>query len=131
MRDQDRGVQGDGRWEKILLREGHPLDGGCGGRECETRAGEEKDGQDVDDEDTGTRRFLREKDCSAWEKWVGRGSGRRDAVVTDIVWGLVQLLYGETESSDAQRIRSTNRLISAALIPCISSLLMYRTLWFL
>lgn len=124
VRDQDRGVQGDGRWEKTLLMEGHPLEGGCGGKECEARAGEEKDGQDVDEEDTGTRRFFREKDCSAWEKCVGRGSGRRDALVTDIVWRLVQFLCGQTdrqtESSDAPRLLSTHQFISETLLSSIS-----------
>lgn len=64
-REKDRGVQGDGCWENILLSEGHPLDGGCGGKESESLAGEEHVGLDVDDVEVGTRRFLREKDCSA------------------------------------------------------------------
>ena len=72
------------------------MDGGSGGRECERWAGEEKDELDVDDEENGgRRRFLREKDCSAWEKWVGRGRGTLDTVVstaTDIVSGLFQFL---------------------------------------
>lgn len=64
-REQDRGVQGDGCWGNILLRGGHPLDGGSGGTECESRAGEEYDELDVDDDEKGSRRFFREKDCSA------------------------------------------------------------------
>lgn len=50
---------------------------------------------DVDDEEKGRRRFLREKDRSAWAKWVGRGSGTLDTVVstaTDIAQGLFQVL---------------------------------------
>lgn len=65
MREQDSGVQGDGCWRNILLSGGHPLDGGCGGRECESREGEAKEELDVDDEEKGTWRFFREKDCSA------------------------------------------------------------------
>lgn len=71
------------------------MDGGSGGRECESRAGEEQDELDVEDEEKGRRRFLREKDCSACEKWVGRGRGTLDTVVstaTDIVQEPFQLL---------------------------------------
>lgn len=69
------------------------MEGGSGGRECECRAGEEHDECDVEDEESGIRRFLREKDCSAWEKWVGRGRDILDtaaSTATDIVEGLCQ-----------------------------------------
>lgn len=88
LREPDRGVQGDGCWGNILLRGGHPLEGGSGGRECESLAGEEYDELEIDDEEKGRRRFLREKDRSAWEKWVGRGRDTLDTVVstaTDIM----------------------------------------------
>lgn len=35
----------------------------------------------MDDREKGACRFLREKDCSAWEKWVGRGRDALDTVV--------------------------------------------------
>lgn len=84
LRERDRGVQGDRCWGNIRLSGGPPLDGGSGGRECDSRAGEEKDASDVEEEEKGRRRFLREKDCSAWEKWVGRGSGTLDTVVSTV-----------------------------------------------
>lgn len=65
MRELERGVQGDSCGANTLLRGGHPLDGVRGGRECESRAGEGKDVVDVEDEEKGKCRFLREKDCSA------------------------------------------------------------------
>lgn len=86
VREQDRGVQGEGCWGNNLHTDGHPLDGFSGAREC--REGEEKDESDADDEDTRTRRFLMEKHCSAWEKWAGRGGATLAVVVstaTDIV----------------------------------------------
>ncbi len=97
LREQDRGVHGDLCWGNILLKGGHPFDGGNGGRECDTRVGEEWDELDVDDEDKGRRRFFREKDCSAWEKWVGRGRATLDTVVstaTDIVERLFSSFRG-------------------------------------
>lgn len=87
MREWERGDQGDGgRWGKTRLRGGQPLDGGRGGSECEIWAGGERDEAD---EEKGRRRFLREKDCSALEKWVGRGRGVVATLVskyTDMAW---------------------------------------------
>lgn len=100
VRELDRGVQGDGCCANILLTEGHPLDGVIGAKECESRVGEEKDELDVDDEDKGTRRFLREKDCSAWEKWVGRGRDTLHTGVstaTDIVGNFFSSLLGQSQ----------------------------------
>lgn len=100
VRELDRGVQGDGCCANILLTEGHPLDGVSGAKECESRVGEEKDELDVDDEDKGTRRFLREKDCSAWEKWVGRGRDTLHTGVstaTDIVGNFFSSLLGQSQ----------------------------------
>lgn len=47
--------------------------------------GEEEEGEE---EEKARRLFLREKDCSAWAKCIGRGSGVLDSVVsmvTDIM----------------------------------------------
>lgn len=60
----------------------------------------------MDDEEKGRRRFLREKDCSALEKWVGRGRDTLDTVVstaTDIVRRLVQVLALKIVSCNIQR----------------------------
>jgi len=82
------------------------LDGGSGGRECESRAGEEQEEFDTDDEENGSRRFLREKDCSAWEKWVGRGRGPLGTVVstaTDIVLRFLQPRSMKTASCNNKK----------------------------
>lgn len=84
-REKDRGFQWEASWGNILLSEGHPLDGGCGGKESESLAGEEHVELDVDDVEIGARRFLREKDCSAWEKWIGTGRGLLDTVVSTVM----------------------------------------------
>lgn len=68
------------------------MDGGCGGRECDSRVGDEMEEFEVDDEEKGTRRFLREKDCSAWEKWVGTGSGSLDTEVSTAT-GIVPFFF--------------------------------------
>lgn len=90
MREQDRGVQGEGCGGNNLHTDGHPLDGFSGA----SREGEEKDESDADDEDPRTPRFLMEKHCSAWEKWAGRGRATLDELVstaTDIVCHFFQL----------------------------------------
>lgn len=65
------------------------MEGGRGGREWDRRAGGERDDVEVEDEENGSRRFLREKDCSAWEKWAGSGRGVVAILVsvnTDMMW---------------------------------------------
>lgn len=111
-REKDRGVQGDGCWGNILLSGGHPLDGGCGGKESESLAGEENVELDVDDVDTGTHRFLREKGCSAWEKWIGTGRGILDAMVSTIT-GMIRAFTSllKTEPHNKKLTIRVDRLV--------------------
>lgn len=79
--ERDRGVHGVGQWWNTRLSGGHPLDGGRGGKEWDNGCGGDRE---EDKEEKGGLRFFIEKDCWAWEKWVGRGRG---VLTTDVWWG--------------------------------------------
>ena len=89
VRERERGDQRDGRGVNTLLTDPQqPLAEGSGRRVRERQTGEEWGEEDMEVEEKGRRLFFREKDCSAWAKWTGRGRGVVDKVVsmvTDII----------------------------------------------